>query len=116
MNVGFVRNNVDFFQCISRRIPLPIRSTSSPDRKHGEDDFGRFLESASMLLGPRRSGDVLSQIFGANLTDRHYRVCPYIVSEPVAWNGFFLVFAVRAAALVSVLTRVVPESYHVDVE
>jgi hypothetical protein len=38
------------------------------------------------------------------------------VLGPIAWNSFLLAFAARAAALVAVLARVVPEPYHVDVE
>jgi hypothetical protein len=49
----------------------------------------------------------------------HFSLCDValaIVTEPIAWNGFLCVLATRAAALVSVLTRVVSKSYHVDVE
>ena len=38
-----------------------------------------------------------------------------IVTEPIAWSGFLCVLAMRAAALISVLTRVVSRSYHVDI-
>jgi hypothetical protein len=49
----------------------------------------------------------------------HFSLCDValaIVPEPIAWSGFLFVLVMRAAALVSVLTRVVPRSYHVDAE
>ena len=47
----------------------------------------------------------------------HFSLCDValaIVSEPIAWNGFLLVLATRAAALAFVLTRVVPRLDHVN--
>jgi hypothetical protein len=49
----------------------------------------------------------------------HFPLCDValaIMMEPIAWSGLLCVLAMRAATLVSVLTRVVSRSYHVDVE
>ena len=49
----------------------------------------------------------------------HFSLCDValaVLAEPFAWSGFLCVFAMRAAALISVLTRVVPRSHLVDVE
>ena len=53
VNVGPVKDSVDFFQPISRRKPitsLSIRLALPLNRMDGEDNFGRLLESASTLL------------------------------------------------------------------
>ena len=49
----------------------------------------------------------------------HFSLCDValaVVAEPIARSGFLCVFAMREAALISILTRVVPRSHHVDVE
>ncbi|KAK1650320.1 hypothetical protein QYE76_068125 [Lolium multiflorum] len=49
----------------------------------------------------------------------HFSLCHValaILAEPIARSGFLCIFAMRAAALISILASVVSRSYHVDTE
>ena len=111
-------------------LPWPVRGTALvplliailPTMSSG---FSSQTISFIIIVGPSALV-ILTHIFVEEVI-RERSLIPYVfhlslcvvalavLAEPIAWSGFLCIFAMRAAALVSVLTRVVRRSYHVAV-